>query len=44
MKKEIYLSPDVEMEVMACEQGFALSTNFSVEDGDTLDDNYGDWV
>lgn len=40
MKKMVYVAPTVEIEVLACEQGFALSSNFEVEDGKYNDEEY----
>ena len=42
MISKIYEQPTIEMEVMACEQGFSLSSGFDVPDGE----NNGDegWV
>ncbi len=31
--KEIYQQPTIEIEVMACEQGYSLSSDFTVPDG-----------
>lgn len=33
MIKEIYQQPTIEIEVMACEQGYSLSSDFTVPDG-----------
>lgn len=33
MIKEIYQQPTIEIEVMACEQGYSLSSDFAVPDG-----------
>ena len=42
MIKKVYVKPTIEVEVLAFEQGFALSTGFDVPDGE----NNGDegWV
>jgi hypothetical protein len=42
MTKKIYQQPTIEVEILAVEQGFSLSSGFEVPDGENNGDE--DWV
>ena len=44
MIKKIYEKPTIEVEVLAFEQGFALSTDFEVPGGGNYGDEDDNWA
>ena len=44
MTKRVYVKPTIEIEVLAVEQGFLLSTDFEVPGGGNYGDENDNWA